>query len=79
MIRVEAILRESLKRVTTNKREGKTENSKDDSIKTATINMINEKVMLKEIRTSSKRVGIGITITPKITMIPAATNNSWGL
>ena len=76
MIRVEAIFKESLKRVTTSKSDGKTENSRDDIIKTATINMINEKVMLKEIRISNKKVGIGITITPRITMIPPATNNS---
>ena len=76
MIRVEAIFRESRKRVTTSKRDGKTENSRDDSIKRATINMINENVMLNEIRISNKKVGIGITITPRITMIPAATNIS---
>ena len=79
MILVEAIFKESLNSVIISKREGNTENSNGESINTATMSTIKAKVMLKESRRSRNTVGIGITMTPRIVTIPAATINSCGL
>ncbi len=76
MIRVDATFSDKRSRVTINKREGNTENSRGAIMNTATSRMTMEKVRLKDRRISRRNVGMGITMTTRMVITPAATTNS---
>jgi hypothetical protein len=69
---VEATLRERRKRVTINKTEGNTENCNGFKTCMDMSRIMMEKVMLKERRMSSKKVGIGIIMTIRIAITAMA-------
>ncbi len=68
--RVDATLRESLKRVVTRSKDGKIEKSRDFTVYMAMRSIVMERVIFRARRKSSIKGGSGIIITTRIVITP---------
>ncbi len=68
--RVDATLRESLKRVVTRSKDGKIEKSRDLTVYMAMRSIVMERVIFRARRKSSIKGGSGIIITTRIVITP---------